>query len=173
MNPWYAALALLAVMQIWFYKIEIRKLISCSIFYWGAVYLALLGCEFVKKILVESEIYWWVSVSSCLIAVTIGETAEVLAASVGKSVDKKRQSLPSFYSFSALFLTLVWLGLRHQPLLYQSQIEMLVVATFSFFFLAILAGIHERLDLYDAPRYLRGLPILAISAALFLLVFLR
>lgn len=173
MNQWYATLALLAVMQIWFYRVDVRKAIVGFLFYWGSVYLGLLSSEFASRVLIEFEIEWWIPVMVCLASVAIGETAEVLAASVGKSVEKRRQSLPSIFTFSNLYLALVWLSLWHHPLLHQSQIEMMAIATFSFLFLIILCGIRNRLALYDIPRYLRELPIVMITAALFLLIFLR
>ncbi len=173
MNQWYATLTLLAVMQIWFYRIDVKRAAAGFLFYWGSIYLGLLSSEFASKALSEFEIEWWIPVMICLASVTIGETAEVLAASVGKSVEKRRQSLPSFFTFSNLYLALVWLSLWHHPFLYQSQVEMMVIATFSFLFLIILCGIRDRLTLYDIPKYLRELPIFMITAALFLLIFLR
>jgi len=173
MNQWYAAMALLALMQIWFYRIDPKKMARAAIFYWGAVYLGLLGCEFARKLLAQSQIEWWISVMACLIAVMIGETAQVLSLSVMKTIDKKRQVLPSFFSFSVLYLAFVWLSLNHAGRFDQSQIEIITIASLSLFFTIILSGIEWRLTLYEIPKPFRSLPILAISAALFLLIFLR
>lgn len=173
MNQWCASLLLLCIIQVWFYHSSPKKILNACIFYWASIYLSLLACEFVRKAFMEFQIDWWISVVACLTALMIGESAHVLSSSIGKSIDKKRQSLPSFFSLSSLYAVLVWLNLDHFSFFFQSQVEMVTVAALSFLFLLILSGIQERLRLYEVPKYLQGLPILIVSAAIFLLICVR
>ena len=173
MNQWCASLILLAVMQIWFYESSPRRIFGACVFYWASIYVSLLACELMRRILIELEMAWWLNVMAGLIAVSVGESAQVLSSFSGKSIERKRQALPSFFSLSALYLVFAWLNRGHFDFLFQSQIEMMAVATLSLVFLLILSGIQERLRLQESPKPFQGLPILMISAAIFLLIFLR
>ena len=164
---WCAQLLVLAVIQIWFYRISSRRFFRLFIFYWAGLYFGLLAAEIIRRYFSEIGMEWWQTVAASVIGFSIGETALLLSRANAVLAEKRQQIFPSFFSVSVLFVMLVWLS--QEPPVSSSEAHTLAlqICSGSMFITLFLIGIWEKLALYDLPGRIRGFPMLLITAFLF------
>ena len=88
-----------------------------------------------------------------------------------KGIQRKWQTLPSFFAFSVIYVMLLWASETKTVSFYQASLQMFGLSSFSVLLSVILIGMAERVFLSDVAKQWQGLPILLISGAILLLVF--
>ena len=171
MTEWLAILIALTVIQIQLYQFSPKSLARISFTYGSIVCLGLFVSGVTRNIFIKIGLEWWVNVIIPFIGYVLGEFFSLIFRDVLKEIGKKKQVLPSFFSFSLMYLMPAWLFFEDHFLFSFSEPFILipVLSLVSVFLLFVLSGIKERLLLVDLPKEMEGLPILLISAALLLM----
>jgi len=170
MIVWCAILLSLALIQIVLYRMSIRVLERIALGFWAMLYLSLVIAEAIRRLFLHVGLSWWVGLVTAFVGYLIGELFFIYFRDEGKTVRKTQQSLPSFFSFSLIFLMLAWLSRSHAASVEETHVAILAVSVVSIILSAVMVGINERLSLQDAPNESwRGFHLLLISAALLLI----
>ena len=153
----------LALVQAWLYRVSARHVLRnfwlLVLFYLLIFYFARglkIFCGFCSISFYESPIF------AALLFLVFGRGIRGFA-----RFPKANSSAPNFYLLSGLWIGLIWISFFSQG----SVLDGFKGSLLSAFFFLILIGIKERLEILDAPSGFKGLPLLLISAGIFLLGF--
>ncbi len=171
---WIPVLVALGVLQIRFYELNPRRVIKFSFLLWMSVYWQLWTAELIRRFFSFVDLEWWLGVAISFVAFLIGEGVHFLFEREGRSIPKKWQTLPSFFTFSAIYLMIAWIFLANgKPSLGEVHCAVIVISSVSVFLTIIFSHISEQLSLLDAPVQWQELPIILVAASVLLLTFLE
>lgn len=168
---WIPILITFSVLQNRFYELRTKKFVDIAIAFWAFVYLELWITELIRIVFSYIDLEWWIGVSVLFVGFLVGEFGNLLFEREGKSVRRKWQTLPSFFSFCAIFIMLAWIYETNSAFSFEvTHIQILVVSVLSVFLTVILTAISDRLLLSDVPKAWQGLPILLITALILIIL---
>ncbi|PIW63719.1 MAG: hypothetical protein COW12_09480 [Candidatus Omnitrophica bacterium CG12_big_fil_rev_8_21_14_0_65_45_16] len=166
---WFAILLVLALIQRVFYGLSMRTLMRTIGGLWVMIYIALIVTEIIRRFFLDIGLDWWTAVVVAFLSCAVGEGLMTLFQMEGKSIEKQKQSFPSLSTFSVLFLTMTWLQVSEWDSWEIQHIKILLISFVSIFFSMAVIALSERIRLSDVPRLWRGLPILLMTAAIYLM----
>lgn len=154
--------------QIIFYNVSLRKAIS-SYWFLGLFYFLIFSCT--QGLVIFCKIF---SISFFAVVLGIALSAFLLKGGLRRvpQFQKKYAAFPDFYLFSALYLSLTWMGYLFRQNYFALQYNLIEAFLWSWFcavLFPILAGIKERLQL-NAPARFSPTGIFFIAAGFILLV---
>ena len=173
MNEWLALLLVLALIQIRFYELSVRKLIALALPYILILAFGLVISDAVWNFFDRIGLEWWAAVVTAFVCFLIGETFSLVLKESEKIMKRKGQNLPSFLTFSVLFAALARVSGDSPAVFFGMKGDWISVPLASLLVSVVLAAIRERLALSNIPKSWQGAPILLLSAAFLLLVFGR
>ena len=170
---WSVILILFSILQNRFYKFKTKNFVDLAVPFWAFIYLELWISELIRRVFSYIDLEWWIGVAGVFTGFLIGELGNILFEREGKFVMRKWQSLPSFFSFCAIYVMLAWIYESNSALSFQAvQLHILIISISSVFLTIILTAISDRLLLSDVPKIWQGLPILLVTAIIFLTLLL-
>jgi len=166
---WCAFLCGMAVFLVFVYNVRAGQVARLSPGIWTMLYFALIAAEVSRGFLVYIGLSWWVGVIGGFLAFLIGEIFSLFLKQEGKTVKRRGQVIPSFFTSASVLLVLAWLTIQEMVVFEAAHLMIISIAAASVLFLVLVSGMTERLRLSDVNVSWRGLPILLISAALLML----
>lgn len=168
---WIAFLIILTLVQTRFYQFSTRDMIRSVSYYIGTVLVSLLSAQQIRIFFSEENLNWWTGVVAIFFAFVIGEFLSMFFREEKRRIKKQIQEIPSFLSFTAIFITLGWISMGSFDSLLRVSFQILSISFMSWMVSVIFSGIRERLLLLFVPKMWEGVPILLISAALLFISF--
>lgn len=170
---WISFMILFSILQIRFYEIHTREWVDRAVPFWAFLCLTLLITEWIRRIFLELDLEWWLGVALSFGVFLFGEFINLIFQKEGKGIAKKWQTLPSFFSFSAVFISLLWVyGSQSTFALEDAYAQILMLSVSSVCLTVILVPISDRLLLSDIPKAWEGFPIMLISGLILMSIFL-
>jgi hypothetical protein len=171
MTFWVSHLLALGIVQIALYRFTARKLFRLALPYWTLVYLVLWAADTAREALDNTELAWWMGVAASLGGFALGEFFSVLLSRAGKSMERRQQSHPAFFTVTAVYLALACSGEPNALGPEARSVFLFSLSLGAVMVPIVLAGIWERLLLSRTPLCVRGAPILLLVCAVLLLIW--